>query len=119
MSDDTTSDGDPLSGDEAAAFLTSTEHVSGTVDVAGREIELTVREVDLAEVREIDQAMQAGERTEQDIINEYLVEPDVNVDNLGIAKRHDLYVGINRVWMGGDVYDAAEAAMELPDEGNG
>jgi hypothetical protein len=119
MSDDTTDEADTLSGDEAAAFLTSDDELTHTATVAGRDVDLVVEEVDLDEVRELNEQLQAGELTERDVIDTYLLAPDVDTGAIGVSKRDDLFVGINEAWRGGDRYDDAEAAIETPDEGNG
>lgn len=100
---------DRLSGDEAAAFLTTSDTVTDVVEFGdGTNIEIVAEAPTNGELQHYDEQLRAGEVTEGEVVDKFLVEPDVDVDAIPVDKLSQLLRGIQRAWMGSDLVDAME-----------
>jgi len=107
--------------DDAARALETRDTLRGTFEIGGEEYPLEVQEPTLGELDELeaDLGEEAGEEELiRELIDRYLVRPEVDADDTGISKLRPLFEGMQAAFQGGDVFDDAEAAMPLDDEGN-
>lgn len=105
--------------DDAAAALTDKTTLSGVWHLNGESYPLEVEEATLGELEALETEL--GEEADEvdmirRMIDEYLVKPEVDADNIGTTKLHPLFEGVQRCWMQEDAFETAEEAM--PVEGN-
>jgi hypothetical protein len=105
--------------DDAARALESRDKLEGSFELSGEMYPLRLREPTLGELEEIDEELAEGaEEVEaiRRITDEYLIDPSVDVDDIGIGKLRSLFVGMRDCW--GDMEHFEQAEEEMPLQGN-
>jgi hypothetical protein len=107
--------------EDAARALESRETLRGSFSIADDHYPLEVQEPTLGELDELEAELGADAGEEElirELIDRYLVRPEIDATDTGISKLRPLFEGMQDAFQGGDVFDDAEDAMPL-DQGNG
>ena len=107
--------------DEAADLLTDRATFDGTAEIDGQTIPIRVREPTLGELEEIEAELpDDAEEVDaaREMVDEYLLKPDIDATDLGITRAMALFLGMRRTWQQTDTFDDVREELEL-DEGNG
>jgi len=101
----------------SAAALRETEELDGTW---GDDYPLVVEEPTLGELESLEENLgeDAGEEAViREMVNRYLLEPEVDASEVAVSKLRPLFEGMQEAFRGADAFEDAEAEMPL-DEGN-
>lgn len=105
--------------DDTSDWLTEREELEADLGDTGHSI--TVLDVTEAELNELEAMADDGDEGEVEAIKhairEYLLEPDVDPEEMMMRKRQLVWVSMQRVWSGADEIKAAFEDLDLP--GNG
>ena len=106
--------------EDAARALETRETLEGTFTVGGETYPLVVEEPTLGELEELEDDL--GEDADEEavirrMIENYLVDPEVDPDAMGVSKLRPLFEGMQEAFQNGEAFEAAEAEMPL-DSGN-
>jgi hypothetical protein len=105
--------------DDAARALETRDTLTGSFELSGERYPLKLQEPTLGELEEIDAELAEGaEEVEaiRQITDQYLIEPQVDVDSIGIGKLRSLFIAMRECW--GDMENFETAEEEMPLEGN-
>ena len=111
---------------DAIRALESRDELTGTFEVNGEEMPLTVQEPTLDELEAIEDGLdESADETDaiREMADRSLVgvgtppqKPDVG--SIGVSKLFALFDGMRETWQQSDAFDAAEGQMPLEQEGN-
>jgi hypothetical protein len=105
--------------DDAARALETRDKLRGSFEVGGESYPIELREPTLGELEDIDDGMSdnadEAEAIRQ-IVHEFLIQPEIDPDAIGVGKLRSLFVGMRQCWESSDEFDAA--SEEMPLEGN-
>jgi len=110
--------------EETADWLTDTEStITETIDVPdGPELPIEVKEITEDELEAIEEKAAEGPDSDAEAtkraIDEYLVSPAVDVDNVPLGKRNQLFVAMMLAWSGISAATATVDELDLPNQGN-
>lgn len=104
-----------------AEALSGRTTFEGTVDIDGEALPIKVQEPTIEGLEEIEEERTPEDADEVDIakemINEYLVEPDISAASLGVTRALKLFAAMQETFQQAGA--VAEARDEMPlDEGN-
>ena len=119
MSSDDTHDHDH-DFEDAARALETRETLEGTFSIKGETYPLVVEEPTLGELEDLEDDLDEDADEEaviREMVENYLVDPEVNANAVGVSKLRPLFEGMQEAFQDGDAFEAAEAEMPL-DEGN-
>jgi len=105
--------------DAAARALESRDLLSGTFTVGGKEFPLELREPTLKELETIEAELGDGADEAEAIrriVGEFLEEPRVEAEDVGVSKLRALFEGMRETWESTEAADSARE--EMPLEGN-
>lgn len=106
---------------DAAAALTERATFDGTVELGGQKLPIRVREPELGELEAIEADLPEDAEdvdVAREMIDEYLVRPDINPGELGITRALALFTGMRNTWQQSEAFEEARAELELDEEGN-
>ena len=106
--------------EDARRALETREKLEDTFEVNGQEYPLEVQEPTLGELEDLEDDLGEDADEEeliQEMIDRYLLMPEVDPAEMGVSKLRPLFEGMQAAFQGGDTFEAAEAEMPL-DEGN-
>lgn len=110
--------------EETADWLTDTDDtIEETIPRDdGSDLDIEVKEITEAELEAIEEKSQQGPADEAEAvkraINDYLVSPDVDAEDIPMGKRSKLFLYMNIAWSGVGELEATMEELELPDQGN-
>ena len=121
MSDSDSADGKQRTDyEDAQRALETREKLENTFQLNGQEYPLKVQEPTLGELDDIEAGLgdDADEETViREVIDRYLLEPEIDPDAMGVSKLRPLFEGMQEAFQNGEAISNAEAEMPL-DEGN-
>jgi hypothetical protein len=104
--------------EETAEWLTERETIEATIIRGDEEHPIRVRDITRDELAAIEDRSHGGAEEEDEairaVIREYLVEPDVDPDEMMMRKRQAVFVAIQDAWSGREEIEAAMEEMSLP-----
>jgi hypothetical protein len=104
---------------DAARALETRDKLDGSFEIGGESYPIQLREPTLGELEDIDAEL-SDEADEVDairrIVDEFLIAPDINPDDIGVGKLRSLFVGMRETWETSDEIESA--TEEMPIEGN-
>jgi hypothetical protein len=109
-----------VSYSEAADILSETVTFEGTTDFRGTEIPLVVEEPEIGELEAIEAEMDEDSEeidVAKELIDQYLVKPEVDPSGLGITAGLGLFAGMQELWRQSDEFEKVREQLEL-DPGN-
>lgn len=102
--------------DDAAAILGEQATLGGTWEYGGETYPLETVEPTLGDLEGIEDEIGANaDETDaiRRMIDEYLAEPDVDADDIGISKLFALFEGMRDTWQQDAAFSDAEEAMPV------
>jgi len=109
--------------EETEDWLTDTEDtIEETIDVpGGPELPIEVKEITEEKLEAIEEKASEGPEADAEAtkraIDEYLVKPDVDVEDVPLGKRNQLFVAMMLAWSGISAATATVEELDLP-QGN-
>lgn len=109
--------------EDTAAELTSRGTIEEEILLGGEPFPIELRDITESELEELEERTLDEEgnidpEAESDVmreaIEEYLVQPEVEVDDIPTHKRSQLWFGMQLTWSGVEDIQAAMEEMELP-----
>jgi len=102
--------------DAAARALESRDRLAGSFTVGDEEFPLELREPTLKELETIEAELNDGADEAEAIrriVDEFLEEPAVSADDIGVSKLRALFEGMRETWESTEQFDAAREEMPL------
>lgn len=106
--------------DAAARALETRDRLEGSFDLDGVSYDLELQEPTLGELEEIEEDLAAGDdevEAIRQIVDEFLIQPEIDPDDIGVGKLQKLFIGMKETWL--EMGDFEEAREQMPVEGNG
>jgi hypothetical protein len=101
---------------DTARALETRDKLDGSFEIGGQSYPIQLREPTLGELEGIDAEL-SDEADEVDairrIVDEFLVAPDIDPDDIGVGKLRSLFVGMRETWESSDDIEAATEEMPL------
>lgn len=108
--------------DQTADALTSRDTLETEITLGGESLPIKLEDITQAELDDLEDRAADGPEAEAEVIREaieeYLDEPDVDVDDVPMHKRTQLWFGMQLAWSGVEDVQAAMDDMDLPNQGN-
>jgi len=106
---------------ETADVLTSRDTIETEITLDGQSLPIKLEDITQSELEELEKRAEEDPEAEaeaiEEAISEYLIEPDVDIAEIPMHKRTQLYFGMHLAWSGVEDVQAAMDEMQLP-EGN-
>jgi hypothetical protein len=107
--------------EQAADVLTSRDTIETEITISGDTITIRLQDITQDELDALEERAEEGPDVEAEVMKEaiedYLIEPTVDIKEVPMNKRSQLWFGMQLAWSGAEDIQAAMDDLELP-QGN-